>query len=202
MNCFNLRVHSGSRVKPPLEADKGKASEIYARTRTKGFGHEVQKRILLGTYALTAEWVSEYFGCHQGDLNVRSAFDNYFLQAQRVRQLVKEDFNSVFRHHNVLSSRRCTAKEHGVDFLLHPSATGTAPLLSKTKEMSELEAYVQDVLTVPTSLAGLPALSIPIGVANDGWPVGACIVGQWGMDRAILKAGEQIERLVTASADL
>ena len=58
--------------------------------------------------------------------------------------------------------------------------------------MDELEAYVQDVLTVPASLAGLPALSIPAGVGKDGWPLGVSIVGQWGSDDFVLEVGSKI----------
>ena len=88
------------------------------------------------------------------------------------------------------------SRKDGVDILLHPSAIGTAPLLSETDAMSELEAYVQDVLTVPASLAGLPALSVPVGVGTDGWPLGASVVGQWGHDKLVLRVGELIERLL------
>lgn len=61
--------------------------------------------------------------------------------------------------------------------------------------MSELEAYVQDVLTVPASLAGVPALSIPIGLGEDGWPLGMSIVAQWGYDKLALKIGQFVESL-------
>ena len=59
---------------------------------------------------------------------------------------------------------------------------------------SELYAYVQDILTVPASLAGLPALSIPAMLGNDGWPMGIAVVGQWGHDRLLLEIGEVIQR--------
>lgn len=61
--------------------------------------------------------------------------------------------------------------------------------------MNEFEAYVQDVLTVPASLAGLPALTIPCGFGQDGWPVAVSVIGQWGQDELVLLAGEVIERL-------
>ena len=79
-----------------------------------------------------------------------------------------------------------------VDVILHPSAVGPAPLLTETATMSSLEAYVQDVLTVPASLAGLPALSILSGVGKDGWPLGVSIVGQWGSDDFVLDVGSKI----------
>jgi aspartyl-tRNA(Asn)/glutamyl-tRNA(Gln) amidotransferase subunit A len=92
----------------------------------------------------------------------------------------------------VLSSSTSPAPPEGVDVLVHPSAIRTAPLLSDG--LTGLESYVQDVLTVPASLAGLPALSIPAGFAEDGWPVGVSIVGQWGFDQMVLQVGEVIEQ--------
>ncbi|KAF8324327.1 amidase signature domain-containing protein [Cantharellus anzutake] len=155
------------------------SANVYASTRTKGFGEEVQRRILLGTYALTSE-----------------AFDNYFLQAQRVRLLVRSDFDRVFRIPNVLSSTpNNPSAARRVDVIMHPSAIRTAPLVQRQKENSELDPYVQDVLTVPASLAGVPALSVPMGMSrDDGWPVGLSIVGQWGTDELVMAIGQLTER--------
>ncbi|PPQ86108.1 hypothetical protein CVT25_003675 [Psilocybe cyanescens] len=184
-------VQYGSYVKPPLGTDLTKTSKIYAHSRTANFGQEVQKRILLGTYALSAD-----------------AFDNYFLQAQRIRQLIRNDFNRVFDIPSYFSDspdHRHANTDQGVDVLIHPSAIRTAPLLSESKSHnSSLDAYLQDVLTVPASLGGLPALSIPIArVKDDGagskdekqWPIGVSVVGQWGTDQLILSVGEAIESL-------
>ena len=120
-----------------------------------------------------------------------SAFDNYFLQAQRVRTLVRRDFDRVFRAANVLSAHSKT-NEAGVDVLVHPSAIRTAPPLHENtnKSNSILDSYLQDVLTVPASLAGLPALSVPMGLGEDGWPVGVSLVGQWGHEKTILNLGK------------
>src|SRR6266478_1913221 len=84
-----------------------------------------------------------------------SAFDNYFLQAQRVRTLVRRDFDRVFRARNVLSLHSET-NQSGVDVLIHPSAIRTAPPLDGDGpgSISDLDSYLQDVLTVPASLAG------------------------------------------------
>jgi aspartyl-tRNA(Asn)/glutamyl-tRNA(Gln) amidotransferase subunit A len=79
-----------------------------------------------------------------------------------------------------------------VDLLVHLSAIGTAPPLSE--QPSGIDGYVQDVMTVPASLAGLPALNIPAGLAADGWPVGVSLVGQWGTDELVLGVGESLER--------
>ncbi|KAN0121288.1 Amidase signature domain containing protein [Russula decolorans] len=151
---------------------------VYAHSRTAGFGAEVKRRILLGTYALTAD-----------------AFDNYFLQSQRLRQCIRDDFMRVFRVPDPLSARSATRQnEAGVHILLHPSAVRTAPHLDE--EQDGLDAYTQDVLTVPASLAGLPALSVPITVSGgegDGWPLGVSVVAQWGCERMALAVGAMIE---------
>lgn len=127
---------------------------------------------------------------------LRSAFDNYFLQAQQIRKLVRDDFQRVFRHPSVLSTSSSLTDHTGVDVLLYPTAIGTAPSLDDAKNMSELEVYLQDVLTVPTSLAGLPTLSVPVGLGEDGWPLGVSLAGQWAFDEAILKLGDIVEGLV------
>lgn len=106
---------------------------------------------------------------------------------------------------DVLSSGPCspsTVHSPQVDVLIHPSAIRTAPPLpsSSTPELSApLDMYVQDVLTVPASLAGLPALHVPMGLAQDGWPVGVSVVGQWGSDPFVLQVGEIIEKLVRSA---
>lgn len=128
-----------------------------------------------------------------------SAFDNYFLQAQRVRKLVRTDFDRVFAIPNPLSARQTQLDPKGVLLLLHPSAIRTAPLLEEKARggRSSLDAYVQDVLTVPASLAGLPALSVPAGLAEDGWPVGVSVVSQWGCDEMVLEVGRVIEQCIS-----
>jgi aspartyl-tRNA(Asn)/glutamyl-tRNA(Gln) amidotransferase subunit A len=127
-----------------------------------------------------------------------SAFDNYFLQAQRLRQCIRDDFMRVFCVPDPLSAQSAARNEAGVHILLHPSAVRTAPRLDE--EQDGLDAYTQDVLTVPASLAGLPALSVPIASSGgegdgdgDGWPLGVSVVGQWGCERMALAVGATIE---------
>ena len=130
-----------------------------------------------------------------------SAFDNYFLQAQRLRKAIRQDFNRVFVVPDALSSAPSPPpKDVGVHVLLHPSAIRTAPplpLAGATKDDREsLDAYMQDVLTVPASLAGLPALSVPISSTStegDGWPIGLSVVGQWGCEKMVLEVGRSVE---------
>ncbi|OSD05395.1 amidase signature enzyme [Trametes coccinea BRFM310] len=176
-------VEYGLRVEPPPGANLNKTANVYAHSRTRGFGEEVKRRILLGTYALSAD-----------------AFENYFLQAQRVRNLIKADFNRVFWAPNALKVDASTnaTRTEGVDVIIHPSAIRTAPPLPDAQhgasaETGSLDAYVQDVMTVPASLAGLPALSVPAGSGSDAWPIGVSVVGQWGFDEMVLKVGEVIE---------
>ncbi|KAK2464004.1 hypothetical protein APHAL10511_003948 [Amanita phalloides] len=169
-------VEYGFQVRPPLGADLTKTAGVYAHTRTGGFGREVRKRVLLGTYALTAD-----------------AFDNYFLQAQKVRQLVKEDFNSVFVLPDHLNNRLGVGG--GVDVLIHASAIGTAPVLD---DGGGLAAYVQDIMTVPASLAGLPAISVAGGKGADGWPAGISVVGQWGSEGMVTRVGGIVAHMAVA----
>ncbi|KAI0793712.1 amidase signature enzyme [Fomes fomentarius] len=183
-------IEYGTRVEPPPGASLTKTANVYAYTRSHGFGEEVQRRILLGTYALSAD-----------------AFENYFLQAQRVRKLVKADFDRVFCVPNALDSTSgCSRESGGVHVLIHPSAIRTAPPLpdpagtNPQEPSSTLDAYVQDVMTVPASLAGLPALSVPGGNGVDGWPIGVSVVGQWGSDELVLRVGEVIESVGGSSS--
>ncbi|KAG8874704.1 Trimeric GatFAB AmidoTransferase(AdT) complex subunit [Tulasnella sp. 331] len=172
----------GSKVQHSEETDLSQTSNIYAASRAAGFGPEVRKRILLGTHALTAD-----------------AFDNYFLQAQRIRKVIKTDFDAVFRSRNVLSrdppessSSELDDDDTKVDILLHPTAISSAPRLSEP--LKGVDGYLQDIMTTPASLAGLPALSIPSGFAGDDWPLGMSLVGQWGDDDLVLRLGEAMEQ--------
>lgn len=129
-------------------------------------------------------------------IHTRSAFDNYFLRAQRVRQAVKADFDAVFACPNELADGT-DRFEHsdGVDILLHPTAIRTAPRLADVAE--GLDGYLQDVMTTPASLAGLPAINLPGVFGSDGWPLGLSVVGQWGSDDALLGIAEVIGNIMT-----
>ncbi|TXT13467.1 hypothetical protein VHUM_00834 [Vanrija humicola] len=153
-----------------VEGESGAARR--RRIRTQGFGPEVRKRILAGTYALTAD-----------------AFNNSYLKALHLRRLVRKEFGAVFRIPHPLAPGE--APGHGVDLLLHPTAVRTAPRLGEDNGEPE---YLQDVLTVPASLAGLPAMSVPAGRGEDGWPIGVSLVGQWGMEDIVFRAGRAVEQ--------
>lgn len=118
---------------------------------------------------------------------------------------MRDDFDRAFAVPNVLSDSPSGTPD-GVDVLLHPSAIRTAPPLpsvctqeaeqEQDTETNGLDSYVQDVLTVPASLAGLPALGVPAANGQDGWPFGVSIVGQWGCEEMVLRLGQIVERVV------
>ncbi|KAJ9104462.1 hypothetical protein QFC21_001957 [Naganishia friedmannii] len=159
----------------------GTDSERKAReeVRRAGFGREVRKRIIAGTWALTA-----------------GAFNNSYLKALQLRHNLRKDYQAVFRAPHPLTSDLETPDERGVDVILHPTAIQTAPLLPSadnnpsqppSTRTTDTAEYAQDILTVPASLAGLPSVSVPYGVSEtDGWPIGVSLTGQWGMERLVL----------------
>jgi aspartyl-tRNA(Asn)/glutamyl-tRNA(Gln) amidotransferase subunit A len=143
-----------------------------------------------------------------------SAFDNYFLQAKRIANLIQREFDETLIVPNIRdihAQKDQTEPEQDQDLnlnlnckkvhvLLHPSAIRTAPTLDEIGRDSEFSnAYEQDILTVPASLAGLPAISVPSGCGEDGWPLGISVVGQWGMDDVLLDVAESIEATLNLS---
>lgn len=183
-------VRYGNRAESP-EDDAQREEYLYASTRGQGFGPEVGRRILLGTFSLSA-----------------AAVDNYFIQAQRVRRLVQRDFDAVFKAERPLAPRTVSDKRNepgkgDVDVLLFPTAPFSPPRLSSLVDAdpktSPLDAYMNDVLTVSASLAGLPAISVPVTAPSGGQNAtedeltGIQIVGQYGDDELVLKVGELLE---------
>lgn len=168
-------VRYGSRAKGPDGAD----GVLFSQTRNEGLGEEVKRRILLGSYTLSAD-----------------AIDNYFLQAQKVRRLVQEDFNRVFRRPNPLDKDYSPKmKEAGVDFIICPTAPTNAPTLEDLAKQGPVQSYMNDVFTVPASLAGLPAINLPskfLRVNDVGKPrpfhAGIQLIGQYGDDLSVLAA--------------
>ena len=133
--------------------------------------------------------------------------DNYFIQAQRVRRLVQQDFNKVFHAAHPLAEAHDSGAPHsasaGVDVLVCPTAPSPPPRLSDvtgaSAGSSPLNAYVNDVFTVPASLAGLPAISVPVSVSDSiqdtdaGEMSGIQVVGQYGDDELVLQVGKLLE---------
>ncbi|KAK1911376.1 hypothetical protein P3342_012677 [Pyrenophora teres f. teres] len=170
----NLAKYDGVRFGSRAEGTDGtRDSVLFARTRGQGFGPEVQRRILLGTFSLSAE-----------------AIDNYFIQAQKVRRLVQQDFNSVFATQNPLFDTKDDWDESDkVDVIVCPTAPSTAPPLSEVETQDPIQSYTNDVFTVPASLAGLPAITMPTRNNNRNEdPIGIQIIGQYGDDELVLRA--------------
>jgi aspartyl-tRNA(Asn)/glutamyl-tRNA(Gln) amidotransferase subunit A len=129
--------------------------ELYIKTRSEGFGEEVKRRIMLGTYALSSGY-----------------YDAYYKKAQKVRTLVKKDFERVFKNY---------------DILVCPTTPAVA-FRAGEKTGDPLQMYLFDVYTIPVNTAGLPALSIPCGFA-DNLPVGLQLIGKPFAEQTLLRAG-------------
>jgi aspartyl-tRNA(Asn)/glutamyl-tRNA(Gln) amidotransferase subunit A len=163
-------------------------SVLFAKTRGQGFGPEVQRRILLGAFSLSAQ-----------------AIDNYFIQAQKVRRLVQEDFNNVFAAPNPLFDRdtNIVDQKDKVDILVCPTVPSRAPSLSEVESQDPVHSYMNDVFTVPASLAGLPAITVPSSGPYDESSgerdpffstVGLQIIGQYGDDHLVFDVAKMFER--------
>jgi aspartyl-tRNA(Asn)/glutamyl-tRNA(Gln) amidotransferase subunit A len=166
----NLARYDGIRYGVRADDDKN----FYASTRSQGFGDEVKQRIMLGNYNLNAD-----------------SYKNHFLRAKQIRQALKQQFNAAFRQPNHLMKSQ--ENPGGVDFLLTPTTVSTAPTIDEFKAQSSTENYVQDVLTIPASLAGLPAISFPWKL--QGTRVGLQLMGQYGDDAGVLDTTEMIMSL-------
>ncbi|SEU25144.1 Asp-tRNA(Asn)/Glu-tRNA(Gln) amidotransferase subunit GatA [Paenibacillus sp. NFR01] len=134
--------------------------DLYHQSRSRGFGPEVKRRIMLGTYALSSGY-----------------YDAYYLKAQKVRTLIKQDFDEVFQNYDVV---------------IGPTAPTTAFKLGSQTE-DPLTMYLNDILTIPVSLAGIPAISVPCGFA-DGLPVGLQIIGKEFDEHTLLRVAHAYEQ--------
>ena len=184
----NLARYDGVRYGNKFATTReGTNNVLYAATRGAGLGEEVKRRILLGSYSLSA-----------------AAIDNYFIQAQKVRRLVQRDFNNVFalQHPLLDPQEQSPTKQNKVDIILAPTAQSLPPKLSALKDLAATDAYAADVLTVPASLAGLPAMNVPVPmpiseIGGEGEPntVGMQVLGQFGDDDLVFRAARIIESL-------
>jgi len=157
----NLARYDGVRYGLRELAEGQNLQEMYAATRAAGFGEEVKRRILIGTYVLSAGF-----------------YDAYYTQAQKVRTLIARDFENAWTY---------------CDLLLTPTAPSAAFALGD-KSADPLAMYLNDVFTVPSSLAGLPAMSVPGGLDKDGLPLGLQIIGKPLDEQGVLGAGLAIEQ--------
>ncbi|MGP1394349.1 MAG: Asp-tRNA(Asn)/Glu-tRNA(Gln) amidotransferase subunit GatA [Inquilinaceae bacterium] len=135
--------------------------EMYENTRAEGFGAEVQRRIMIGTYVLSAGY-----------------YDAYYLKAQKLRTLIARDFEQGFK--------QC-------DVILTPTAPSTAFAVGE-KQDDPIAMYLNDVFTVPASLAGLPGISVPAGLGDDGLPLGLQLIGRPFDEETMFRAAEVLER--------
>ncbi|MCW1427743.1 Asp-tRNA(Asn)/Glu-tRNA(Gln) amidotransferase subunit GatA [Novosphingobium sp. JCM 18896] len=163
----NLARYDGVRYGLRDLPDGAGLQDMYAATRAAGFGPEVKRRILIGTYVLSAGF-----------------YDAYYTQAQKVRALISRDFKEAWAH---------------CDVILAPT-TPSASFALGEKSADPLEMYLNDVFSVPASLAGLPAMSVPAGLNAEGLPLGLQIIGKPFDEQGVLNAGLAIESRAQFSA--
>ncbi len=157
----NLARYDGVRFGVRHKGEHEDLNEMYEQTRGKGFGAEVRRRVLLGTYVLSSGF-----------------YDAYFKKAQRVRSLIAQDFTQVF--------------SKGIDFLLTPT-TPTPAFSIKTPPTDPLAMYFNDVFSTPSSLAGLPAISVPAGLSHKNLPLGLQLIGSPFSEGPLLNAAKALE---------
>ena len=157
----NLARYDGVRYGLRELPEGANLQEMYAATRAAGFGDEVKRRILIGTYVLSAGF-----------------YDAYFTQASKVRALIARDFENAWAE---------------CDMILAPT-TPTASFSLGEKSDDPLAMYLNDVFSVPASLAGLPAMSVPAAINRDGLPLGLQIIGKPLDEQGVLNAGLAIEQ--------
>ncbi|AZR72066.1 aspartyl/glutamyl-tRNA amidotransferase subunit A [Anoxybacter fermentans] len=156
----NLARYDGVRYGYRAENTRG-LLDMYNTTRSEGFGPEVKRRIMLGTYALSSGY-----------------YDAYYLKAQKVRTLIKDDFDRAFSKYDVLIS---------------PTTPTTAFKLGENVD-NPLAMYMSDICTVPINLAGVPAISIPVGFDSNGLPIGLQIIGKHFAEATILRVAYTLEQ--------
>ena len=154
----NLARYDGVRYGLRVPGDS--LDDMYMNTRGEGFGDEVQRRILIGTYALSSGY-----------------YDAYYIKAQKVRTLIANDFKAAFED---------------VDVILTPTAPSAAFPIGE-KQDDPVAMYLNDVFTVPTSLAGLPGISVPAGLSKDGLPLGLQLIGRAFDEETVLRVADVME---------
>lgn len=166
----NLARFDGVRYGPRhIEPTNGDIRALYQATRGKGFGPEVRRRILVGTYVLSAGY-----------------YDAYYHKAQQLRALITDDFRKVFAS--------------GVDFLFTPT-TPTPAFKAGEKSDDPVAMYLADIFVCAVSLAGLPAMSVPIG-RDEGLPIGGQIIAPYFEESAMLSVAGAMERAIDARAEV
>jgi len=157
----NLARYDG--VRYGLRIEGGDIRDMYEQTRSAGFGAEVKRRVLIGTYVLSAGY-----------------YDAYYLQAQKVRTLIKRDFEDVF------------AK--GVDAILTPATPSAAFAVGEKAGADPVEMYLNDIFTVTVNMAGLPGIAVPAGIDGAGLPLALQLIGRPFDEEMLFSVGAVIEQ--------
>jgi aspartyl-tRNA(Asn)/glutamyl-tRNA(Gln) amidotransferase subunit A len=150
-------------VRYGLRAPARDIVDMYEQTRAVGFGPEVRRRIMIGTYVLSAGY-----------------YDAYYLRAQKVRSLVKRDFEDCFKA--------------GIDAILTPTTPSAAFAIGEKGGGDPVEMYLNDVFTVTVNMAGLPGISLPGGLDAKGLPLGLQLIGRPFEEETLFALGEVIEQ--------
>jgi aspartyl-tRNA(Asn)/glutamyl-tRNA(Gln) amidotransferase subunit A len=161
----NLARYDGVRF--GLRVPGATLDEMYENTRAAGFGAEVKRRVLIGTYVLSAGY-----------------YDAYYLKAQRLRSLILRDFTQAFEK---------------VDAILTP-ATPTAAFAIGDRMDDPIAMYLNDIFTVPVNLAGLPGISVPAGLTDDGLPLGLQLIGRAFDEATLLRVARTVEKAASFTA--
>ena len=141
----NLARYDG--VRYGLRVDGGDVTSLYEQTRAQGFGREVRRRVMIGAYVLSAGY-----------------YDAYYVKAQKIRTLIKRDFQEVYAS--------------GIDALLTPATPSAAFGIGEKGSGDPVEMYLNDVFTVTVNMAGLPGISVPAGLSSNGLPMGLQLIGK------------------------
>jgi aspartyl-tRNA(Asn)/glutamyl-tRNA(Gln) amidotransferase subunit A len=157
----NLARYDG--VRYGLREPAADIVELYEKTRAKGFGAEVRRRLMIGTYVLSAGY-----------------YDAYYVRAQKIRTLIKRDFERAFAD--------------GVDTILTPATPSAAFGIGEKGSENPVEMYLNDVFTVTVNMAGLPGLVAPAGLSSDGLPLGLQLIGRPFDEETLFALGETIEQ--------
>lgn len=161
----NLARYDGVRYGQRVEGET--LDDMYELTRAEGFGEEVKRRIMIGTYVLSAGY-----------------YDAYYIKAQKVRRLIAQDFDAAYQ--------QC-------DVILTPTAPSAAFAIGENED-DPVKMYLNDVFTVPASLAGLPGISIPAGLDKNGLPLGLQIIGRAWDEETVFRAASALEKAVKFTA--
>jgi len=156
----NLARYDG--VRYGLRVEGKDILDMYERTRAAGFGREVKRRVMIGTYVLSAGY-----------------YDAYYLRAQKIRTLIKRDFENVYAD--------------GVDAILTPTTPSAAFGIGEKGSGDPVEMYLNDIFTVTVNMAGLPGISVPGGFDAKGLPLGLQLIGRPFDEETLFAAGQIIE---------